>query len=639
MRSTISLDARIFDSGKHPPVAPPRRKTRTTLKKGSTLPTSFSERKVKNGFRDVFGNNSVNSYDEIEYINKDENSLVDTISQMTSTPEKKLRVGNKKSDKFFGEELSDRLSDEPVTPAREQEDEEIDAAKSETDKKLSFFLMNMLDDIRDQVEEDKYRGREPIEEPLFVKRKKITKHICDDDDDTHKHGHCKEKVAPPKPDRDFSKFKIDSIEEQIEKEVKMDNNVQTKVVIRRGISRENLPSPPETPRRKTGNAPTITIETIELNMTERRDDLEDFKKSNESIKEQIESNSHKITNLVDEMIKKAYGIGGFNPEDCSHHTHDELVAPTSKLSVRKISTGRKNSTESSPSIESETIVKTDNPPKVTQQKEDRSKMDHLVEESHRKFYEIDEAARVPKTHVRLYNDDQVIAATTMNDIIDEIYSRNSEIMKEFQSFLEQSIEEDPVIDVEEEKKFVDRKEVMENFTAQIVAENEELLDDELENRRYSDSFESTDEEQHDIAKRKAFEQAAKKRSSIKDCDNWFSHHVEREETESDVCNNVRDLERPPSGYDHKKIFPFGTTITGRRDSLSDEFFSDLTNTPLKLAISTVRESESSVSEEEGTKDDELKALEDRSEGSPDHSVLFKYIDKSANESIMVDDKK
>jgi hypothetical protein len=634
MRSTISLDARIFDSGKRPPVAPPRK--RKTLKKGSTLPTTFSEQKVKNGFKDVFGNSSLNTYDEIEYIDKDENLLGRSMPQMTSTPEKKLRVGNKKSDKFFGEELSDRLSDEPVTPTTRDQDE-IDAVKSETDKKLSFFLMNMLDDIRDQVEKDRYRGKEPIEEPLFVARKKITKHICDDDDDDHHHHHEKGNVAPPKPDRDFSKFKSDSIESQIEKEVKVDD-LQAKAIIRRGISRENLPSPPETPRRKTGNNPTITIETIELNMTERRDDFEDFKKSNESIKEQIESNSHKITNMVDEMIKKAYGIGGFNIEDCSHHTHDELVTPTSKLAVRKISTSRKNSTESSPSIEGE-VIKAESPPKVIQ-KEDKSKMDNLVEESHRKFDEIDEAARVPKSSVKIRNDEPIAAkASSMNDIIDEIYNRNSEIMKEFQSFLEQSIENSPIIDVEQEKKFVDRKEVMENFTAQIVAENEELLDDELDNRRYSDSFESTDEEQHDNAKRMAFAQAAKKRSSIKDCDNWFSHHVEREETESDVCNNVRDLERPPSGYDHNKIFPFGRTITGRRDSLSDEFFTDVINTPLiKLAISTVRESESSVSDDGLKEEDEIKPRDERSNESPDHSVLFKYIDKSANETI-IDDKK
>lgn len=315
------------------------------------------------------------------------------------------------------------------------------------------------------------------------------------------------------------------------------------------------------------------------------------------------------------------------------------MAPTSKLAVRKISTGRKSSTESSPSIEGfggvggETLDRTE-PTKKVAQKEDKNKIDNLVVERNIKLDEIDEAARVPSTSVKLLNDKTAVSsATTMNDIIDEIYSRNSEIMKEFQSFLEQSIEKDPVIDVEEEKNFIDRKKVMENFTSQILAENEELLDDELDNRRYSDSFESTDEEQHDNAKRMAFAQAAKKRSSIKDCDNWFSHHVEREETESDVCNNVRDLERPPSGYDHKKIFPFGSTITGRRDSLSDEFFSDIGNTPLmKLAYSTVRESESSVSE------DELKSREERSSESPDHSVLFKYIDKSANEAIKDDIK-
>lgn len=592
----------------------------------------------------------------------------------TSTPEKKLKVGNRKSDKFFGEDLSDHLSDEPISQIHINQDE-TDTSKSETDKKLSFFLMNMLDDIRDHVEEERYRDKEPIEEAPCVARKKIIKCVCDDEDhphNHHKHNHDKEK-APPKPDRDFSKFKTDSIEDQIEKEVRVDD-VQAKVIIRRGLSRENLPiapTPPETPRRKTGNistpsTPTITIETIELKMTQRNDDTEDFKKSTESIKE----NSHKISNMVDEMIKKAYGIGGFNPEDYSHHTTIDdgtnLVTPTSKLAVRKLSTPRKVSTESAPAIlEGESNITKVVSNAMTKSSDERAMIDNLVVESHR-FDEIDEAARVPVATIKLRHGEAKIPenAATMNDIIDEIYSRNSEIMKEFQSFLEQSIEKDPVINVEEEKKFVDRKEVMEDFKAQIIAENEDLLDDEIDTRRYSDSFESTDDEsalQIDNANRLAFTQAAKKRSSIKDCDNWFSHYVEREETESDVCNNVPNLERP-IGYDFNKIFPFGRTITGRRDSLSDEFFTETSNSPLlKLPISTVRESESSVEEtnneeniegQKSNKVEEEKVIEiknneegskklrsERSSESPDHSTLFKYLDKSAANESLLDDKK
>lgn len=637
-KSSISLDARIFDNGnlRNPPIAPPRKK-RTTLKKGSTLPTSFSHDNVKNGFKDVFGNTS-----DIEFIDKDDNSLQERSmgDPRTSTPaEKKLKVGNKKSDKFFGEDLSDHLSDEPVSPIRHYNEDESDNSKSDTDKKLSFFLMNMLDDIRDHVDETKYKeaGKEPVEEPTFVARKKITKHICDDDDHPHHHHHHeKENIAPPKPDRDFSKFKADSIEDQIEKEVRKEE-VQAKVIMKRGISRENLPSPPDTPRRKTGNVnlpttPTITIETIELNMTERNDDTEDFKKSTENIKEKIESNSHKITNMVDEMIKKAYGIGSFSPEDYSHNTSDDgsnLVLPTSKLAVRKISTPRKVSTESAPAIleGSDKVL-------MAISSEDKAKIDNLLE---------NDDTNVPKSPVKLRSDEEKVSVTntTMNDIIDEIYSRNSEIMKEFQSFLEQSIEKDPIIDVDEEKKFVDRKEVMEEFKAEIQAENQDMIDEEIENRRYSDSFESSDDEQQKIDKPNHFAitQAAKKSSSIKDCDNWFSHHVEHEETESDVCNNVRDLERP-IGYDHNKIFPFGNTITGRRDSLSDEFFKETSNAILtKLPISTVRESESSVEESENNDEKEKeKPRSGRSSESPDHSTLFKYLDKSANESLL-DDKK
>lgn len=486
-----------------------------TNQKGSTLPTSFSDQNIKNGFKDVFGTTRTNFYDH---------------PQMSSMSEKKLKVGNKKSDKFLGEDLSEHLSDEPFN------EQDLDTVKSETDKKLSFFLMNMLEDMRDRVEEDRYEGKEPIEEPKFVARKRITKHICDDDEF---HIHEKSTIAPPKPDRDFSK-----INAEIQSE-----------------------TPNETPR----------IEIVDSNVTEKCDDrFDNYKKS------------RKFSNIVDEMMTKAYGIGNFNPEDCSHHTHDELVTPTSKLSVRKISTGRKISTDSFPSLYNESNSESS---QKTVQKAHNSETDE-----------------VENAFMKLHNDANDAGQASVNDIVEEIYSGNSKIMNEFQNFLEQTIRKDQIKDVEGEKIYVDHEAAIDD------------KDDEVENelRRYSDSFESTDEEQHDISKR----------SSIKDCEKWFSQHVEREETESDVCNNVRDLERP-LGYDHKKIFPFG--IAGpRRDSLSDEFFSDVSPI-MKIVrdIPTVRGAEKSTEfEDELTEKNDQKKLQE----SPDHSVLYKYINKSSDEA-------
>lgn len=708
MKSSISLDARIFDSGKakNPPIAPPRKK-RTTLKKGSTLPSSFisnSNDNSRDGFRDIFGKKSIDSasnLDGIDYIDKDDEHL-SLSDQRTSTPEKKLRVGNKKSDNFFGESLSERLSDEPISPISKKEDELDDSAKSQTDKKLSFFLMNMLDDIRDANDQEKYDGMKPVEEPPFVARKRITKCICDDDEHMHMHFHGHDKddeviVGPPKPDRDFSKFKaaenqqssaievnaiINSKESSPEKD-SAGEEIQAKPRVKRLISRENLPSPPATPPHRkstvysTPNTPTITIDSIDHNKSQ----INNENKSNESREQSDVSSPQQITDLVDEMIKKAYGVSpDYHPEDMTHG-HDDgttLVTPTSKLAVRKISTPRKISTASTPSsIDGDTSsVKSvehvaASPFKKTSFCEDPIKLSELLVESHRKFYEVDQAAPVSnpvplESHEKVNKIESekllpvLIGGGTMNDIIDEIYSKNSEVMREFQSFLEESIEKEPVINVDEEKKFIENKGTL--CDDEEMFSQKDIIEDDLDTRSYSDSFESTDTEQ-EVLKRCADKSNTNKnkielnrRESIEDIDNWFSHHLELEDKESDVCNLRTGSDDPtarPTGYDTHKIFPFGSTITGRRDSLSDEFFTEATNAlRMKPHIETVPESESSLSDEGGdAKEKDVNSRESslgkeinsresslskESSKSPDHSILLKFLDKtSTNDSAAI----
>lgn len=651
MKSTVSLDARIFDTGKNknPPIAPPRKK-RTTLKKGSTLPSTMPSDVVRNGFKDVFGNTSISSIDEIDFIDKDENSLQERpmAEQRTSTPEKKLRVGNKKTDKFFGEALSDHLSDEPVSPVTEKETEvreveSLEDSKSISDKKLSFFLMNMLDDIRNAEDEEKYKGKTPVDEPPFVARKRQIKHICDDDDHMH-HMHDHERdshEAPPKPDRDFSKFKPATLEvtDALESP-KIVEKIEAKVIIRRGLSRDNLPSPPATPSRKKGvanmpNTPTITIETIDASID--RATVESNKSKDDELR--IDKN---LTEFVDQAIKKAYGMSDFNynPEDMAHHTNDDgsnLVRPTSKLAVRKISTPRKISTESAPSVDSESLgIKTpelvvpSTPYKKSSFCENEVKLNQMLEEGHAKFYEIDQAARVPSPLPRV--SEKHFASSSVNDIIDEIYSRNSDIMKEFQSYLEQSIETKTVIDVVDENKFLEAKKSLEDNVEDPV---KDIHDEDFDNRHYSDSFESSEDEQ-DIIKVNIEHKATvahsvdNRKASIEDVDNWFSNHIETDQTESEVCNSLAREPAGGVGYDTNKIFPFGPTITGRRDSMSDDFFSETSSIiqRMKHNIETVQVTDSSIKEEP---EKEQKVWQ--KESSPDHSTLLKYLDKSNTDDI------
>lgn len=278
-----------------PPMAPPRKKRGGTLERETSPPTvppppvpasapapattpapQQQTLKVKNGFKDCFGPDSRRqSYDapgsrpaqdvvdeglvgkslscyEIDAKNDafSDFSKVPTKGELekngTNTV-KTSKVGNRKSDKFFGENLSDALSNEPVVKERRKSSKkgmedldkidqfiESNVLKSEVkvndvpkieittpdakvtveskaseldldldDQETQESLIKYLDEsvgketnlgkkaeflmaMLEDYPEDKYLGMKPVEEPIIVPRKRKSRHICDDDN--HMHG-------------------------------------------------------------------------------------------------------------------------------------------------------------------------------------------------------------------------------------------------------------------------------------------------------------------------------------------------------------------------------------------------------------------------------------------------------------------
>ncbi|XP_053677383.1 uncharacterized protein LOC128727489 [Anopheles nili] len=263
-----------------PPVAPPRKKRGATLDGRYRSDESLG---VKNGFREVFGRESrrhscelpaavtrpasvppprpevaalparQTSCFEIDASNDafSDFSKVPTTAELEKTPctSQIPRVGNRKSDKFFGERLADSLSleresagstapqveqkrrSERTTPPRDDVDKiekfveqnktanaaeqqkvdkrsekletsvpkiDTDPVKAEGEDLMKYIDRTVSGDnqigrraeflmamLEDYNDSVRYSGMEPVEEPLIVPKRRKSKHICDDHDHMH----------------------------------------------------------------------------------------------------------------------------------------------------------------------------------------------------------------------------------------------------------------------------------------------------------------------------------------------------------------------------------------------------------------------------------------------------------------------
>lgn len=493
--STITLDPRIFDNGLKTPIPPPRKK-RSTLRKGCTLPAAASSTL-----------SSSDSSDRAE----------DELRNSTqSLPSRKLKVGNKKSDKILGESLSDHLSDEPVDSPQSRASstaaaDEVDkSASTMSDQKLSF-LLNMLEEEQKQKQsneqqassrnedddgddEELYKNKTPVEEPLFVARKKVTKHICDDDEHIHEfieHEHNHDDEPPKKPERDFSKYQQQQQNNSIDEIQKLeDDDENAKVVVvngkvRKTLSRENLPTPPEVPsqRRSTGanefiSAPIIKVD--ESSSLAASSSLDEVKTSPRPVNRTISLN-------LSSVQQHSEGQSSDN---------EDVVPQTAPILTTHAIVEKFNFVPSCPDIHP--IVTSDSAKKV---KFDETQVDPCKSTS---SVECEQSTEPSSSHdVTLKSE----MNSSMNDIIEEIYSRNSEIMKEFHSYLEPpkkvgagvKFDDENVIEHDENVQVIAVKNNDTNHSEGVrvgapASEQEVNEDDDDDKRRYSDSFESTDED-------------------------------------------------------------------------------------------------------------------------------------------------
>lgn len=514
------MDKEIFDDGSNTPVPPPRKNKRSKMSRSATLPaapSSTSEKVIKNGFKDIFGGSSSSKP-----------------AQSTSA-ESQSKKPTRRIDRLLSE------SSDPGQATNDSEDTEKLAASN--DKKL-FFLMNMLhDQINKKDEAASFNKNEIVidEFNVITKRKKKSQ-------DKLPAG----TLDPPrKPDRDFSRFqKSSSVTDVTLDEAKIESlckklsidDVSTAASQQRKSGAKNLTPPDmENSKRAKQNRPP----SLNITITEPAESSV-LTRSSSSAPQTAPILTEVI---VDEMMKKAYGLHNYHPEDFTLHSVDDgsnLVAPTSKLTVRKISVGRKISNCSTPSLE--------NGP---------SSPEALSADS----------PRTPTKSPTL----TAFKSADMTDFLEEIYKKNPKIMDEFQSYLEASVMKNPVVNVTEEKKFVEQKGIQ-SFTND---EDEAKEPPEADEKSSDDDDEADSDEQQEtiteiamLPRLKFPKYHSARRESIEDVDNWFTRHLDIEEKKSSF-ENIPDSPPVTTTYDTQKIFPFGKAVTNRRGSVSDEFFSDL----------------------------------------------------------------
>lgn len=402
------------------PIPPPRKKR---LIRANSLDDLVSKTKsddcVPNGFRDVFGNvQSINRqkksdpiYHEIEFSHESMtiSSKKDGNSPVKPSRNGNLKIGNKKSDKFFGESLSDSLSDELFDPisednimhvrrqdhTRDNIDDFVDANRpqltlepvatnqkmTELDKKAEF-LMTMLKD-----DEAYYKGHTPVEEPIIVPTRKKSRHICDDTENLLKHikhDHEDEHIyaevkklkrdeftqtpAPKKPSRDLELYRKGL-------EAKTSNNdseSSPELPVRRKKSLNVEKGSSSLPTSKDDSKTTFKLlqssisqtslselndkrknssSTSELNKTLPRDRSD----SPKVLQKSASSNSFLTDDLMRSLVNKVCSIDDYSIEDIcqsSSQIDGSMVVSQNiqKLKTRKISNHRKISTSSEQSI-------------------------------------------------------------------------------------------------------------------------------------------------------------------------------------------------------------------------------------------------------------------------------------------------
>ncbi|XP_031633081.1 serine/threonine-protein kinase DDB_G0283821-like isoform X2 [Contarinia nasturtii] len=535
--------------------------------------------------------------------------------------------------------------------------------------------------------EEYYNGMTPVDEPLIVPRKRPTKHICDDDDHhihkhiEHNHGAAKENntnaIIAPMKDEDIEKYIIMQVTNSPEKP-KRDLSVYeksnkaitanlttsntpveapaTKAIIEnndakipkaiprvRHLSQENLMPKKMVSSKSNDTLDLMRIKSMQNNNNNNNNPNFNDERLESILKRYTSQQSFFTKELLSQIADRVYGFQ--DPFDMNESGDDGSLncTPNSKLTTRKISAHRKESTVSRPILENECEVKSIEtaPPKIvemehksvkaisngnvlngeTTTKENTNnatnedhpilkKIDEKIKRDTEDFLSIErkssEECNGTETEVNgNENMSETLVASAqdsmnkipthsdgnnaVSDVLDDIYKNNNKILNEFQKNLNDITLIDPNknCDKSENADNSDDENTDSDITVKEVPANESI-DLKAENKMLSQ-----------------MNGAGEKRSSIVEVDAWFLKH------NNDLLNLPRrGSETYSGGYDTRKVYPFGKSDPGA----GTEFFE---SKPISKSAEDILNDNVSKVEQNGNLNEHP--------STTDHSILLKYL--------------
>lgn len=258
-----SATLKVPDVTDGPPVAPPRKKRPSMSPKNEAprkLEQLLDKTQSEEGSSDASTSSEVNSSAVISAEGQE------VIKNPPSPTKVVPHIGNRKSDKFFGENIADSLAPEEKSPEKEvissietHPTEETDSTKTDpkdevdAETKCRIEEPEVTEEMLRQINKETgnlifamerqckkectdYKGQDPVEEAVIVPVKRKPRHICDEEDALYKCLHSLDPKAPKKPQRDFTKYKknLDNNKSQEKNESSLDQPLKdvTKAKVR-----------------------------------------------------------------------------------------------------------------------------------------------------------------------------------------------------------------------------------------------------------------------------------------------------------------------------------------------------------------------------------------------------------------------